>query len=150
MMIYLSDDMKKEIYKKYWLVYEDGKIYSLKTNKFLKPGLSSNGYMNVFLDKQRTVHRVVVEAFLGESNLQVDHIDGNKLNNNLENLEYVTPKENSQRANNKKVIWNNKEFGSLKELADFVGLAPNTISINIKKERAIKGHIAVIKNGSSN
>lgn len=142
--------MKKEIYKKYWLVYEDGKIYSLKTNKFLKPGLSSNGYMNVFLDKQRTVHRVVVEAFLGESNLQVDHIDGNKLNNNLENLEYVTPKENSQRANNKKVIWNNKEFGSLKELADFVGLAPNTISINIKKERAIKGHIAVIKNGSSN
>lgn len=39
--------------------------------------------------------------FLGESNLQVDHIDGNKQNNNLNNLEYVTPKENTIRAWNK-------------------------------------------------
>ena len=136
--------MKSKLYRGHWLVYENGEIFSLKTNKMLKPGLSSNGYLNVSLDKQRTVHRVVAEAFLGPSELQVDHVDRNKLNNNLSNLEYVTPKENSKRANNKKVIWDNKEFSSLKEFAKFVGLAPNTVSYSIKIKRKIKGKIAII------
>ena len=136
--------MKSKLYREHWLVYENGEIFSLKTNKMLKQGLSSNGYLNVSLDKQRTVHRVVAEAFLGPSELQVDHVDRNKLNNNLSNLEYVTPKENSKRANNKKVIWDNKEFSSLKELAKFVGLAPNTVSHSIKIKRKIKGKIAII------
>ena len=136
--------MKSKLYREHWLVYENGEIFSLKTNKMLKPGLSSNGYLNVSLDKQRTVHRVVAEAFLGPSELQVDHVDRNKLNNNLSNLEYVTPKENSKRANNKKVIWDNKEFSSLKEFAKFVELAPNTVSHNIKIKRKIKGKIAII------
>ncbi len=136
--------MKSKLYREHWLVYENGEIFSLKTNKMLKQGLSSNGYLNVSLDKQRTVHRVVAEAFLGPSELQVDHVDRNKLNNNLSNLEYVTPKENSKRANNKKVIWDNKEFSSLKELAKFVGLAPNTVSYSIKIKRKIKGKIAIL------
>lgn len=127
--------MKKALFKKHWVVYENGDIFSLKTNKFLKPGLSSNGYLNVKLDKQRTVHRTVTEAFFGESELQVDHKDRNKLNNNLNNLEYVTPKENSKRANNIKVIWNGKTFNSLKELSEFTGLARNTISESISKNR---------------
>ena len=136
--------MKSKLYREHWLVYENGEIFSLKTNKMLKQGLSSNGYLNVSLDKQRTVHRVVAEDFLGPSELQVDHVDRNKLNNNLSNLEYVTPKENSKRANNKKVIWDNKEFSSLKELAKFVGLAPNTVSYSIKIKRKIKGKIAIL------
>ena len=61
------------------------------------------GYMQVPLSKNgktttKRVHRLVMEAFYGKSNLQVDHIDGNKQNNNLSNLEYVTPKENTRRA----------------------------------------------------
>ena len=39
-----------------------------------------------------------MEAFKGKSDLTVDHIDGNKLNNNLSNLEYVTAQENTKRA----------------------------------------------------
>ena len=61
--------MKSKLYREHWLVYENGEIFSLKTNKMLKQGLSSNGYLNVSLDKQRTVHRVVAEAFLGPSEL---------------------------------------------------------------------------------
>jgi predicted DNA-binding protein (UPF0251 family) len=44
------------------------------------------------------VHRLVASAFIGISNLQVNHIDGDKTNNNIFNLEYVTAKENSQHA----------------------------------------------------
>lgn len=71
--------------------------------KECKQTLNSWGYITVNLSKNgksntKRVHRLVAEAFLGESNLQIDHIDGNKLNNRLDNLEYVTPKENTNRA----------------------------------------------------
>ena len=59
--------------------------------------------VNLHKDKkmsQRGVHRLVAEAFLGESELQVNHIDGNPENNSLENLEYCTAKQNIQHAFN--------------------------------------------------
>ena len=41
------------------------------------------------------VHRVIMFTFCGHSNLTVNHIDGNKENNSLSNLEYLTIKENN-------------------------------------------------------
>ena len=58
-------------------------------------GLNKNGKKKRFF-----VHRLVLQAFNPSSDetLEVNHIDGNKLNNNVENLEWVTSSENSIHA----------------------------------------------------
>lgn len=65
----------------------------------LKPRNTGKGYMIVTLYKQGKpkhykVHRLVMSAFVGESKLQVDHINGNRGDNRLENLRYCTPRQN--------------------------------------------------------
>jgi phosphomannomutase len=66
---------------------------------------NGRGYINVCLNKDGQakrvyVHRLVAEAFLPKENLKdcVNHKDGNKANNNLDNLEWVTRSENMQHA----------------------------------------------------
>lgn len=68
-------------------------------NKILKPYKMLNGYLQVSLRRDGKyvkcyVHRLVASAFQGESNLDVNHINGRKHDNRPENLEYVTPREN--------------------------------------------------------
>ena len=65
------------------------KILKPINGEYLKVGLSKNG-----IQKTLYVHRLVAETFLGKSNLQVNHKDEDKHNNNIENLEFVTHKEN--------------------------------------------------------
>lgn len=84
--------------------------------KILKICIGANGYNYLKLSKNskhkhKLVHRLVMESFCGTSDLQVNHKDGNKSNNNLSNLEYCTDKENklhSTRVLGKKVGENNK------------------------------------------
>jgi hypothetical protein len=71
--------------------------------KILKPGIT-HGYARVVLTKDgvrytKKVHRLVASAFLGEQkDLCVNHIDSNRSNNNIENLEWVTILENIRHA----------------------------------------------------
>ena len=86
---------------------EDGTIYSEQSNKILSPQLDKNGYEKVQMmstDGKRhrySVHRLILENFNPVENmskLQVNHKDGNKRNNKLSNLEWVTNYENTQHA----------------------------------------------------
>lgn len=73
--------------------------------KLLSPAISGGHYYTVVLSnkdnrKSYTVHRLVAENFIkndDKSNV-VNHIDGNKLNNNVSNLEFITHKENMKHA----------------------------------------------------
>lgn len=83
-----------------------GDIINLETRLILKQSLNRKGYPQVDLNPTITVHKVVATTFIDKSdeNLQVNHKDGNKLNNNVENLEFVTPKENMEHASRNRLI----------------------------------------------
>ena len=90
-----------------YYVIETGKIYSERTHKFLSIQLDKDGYEKVQLmceDGKRhrfSVHRLVMENLRPVEDmefLQVNHIDGNKRNNNINNLEWCTCEENIHHA----------------------------------------------------
>ena len=88
---------------KNYLIYEDGKIYSKNSNKYMKPILIDRGYYAVNLSKEgrgcyKLIHRLVAEHFLtNEKGLkEVDHIDRNPGNYNVNNLRWVSRAENHQ------------------------------------------------------
>jgi len=74
-----------------------------KGNKVINGWIQNTGYKTVQINnKKYSIHRLVAEAFIPnpENKPQVNHIDGNKLNNNADNLEWCTCKENVQHAFN--------------------------------------------------
>lgn len=96
-----------------YLISKEGDIIKLPYNnkrgdfiygKFIKPCISTGGYVKVSLmDKEGNMrslllHRLVLSSFTGLQDKQVNHIDGNKINNSLENLEWCTDKENKEHA----------------------------------------------------
>lgn len=101
-MIYRGKD-----YGDYYLVSNMGRIRNSKTGKIRKLYLNTQGYCifsGTFGSRQNKktirVHKAVAETFIKneENKSEVNHIDGNKLNNNVKNLEWCTPKENSMHA----------------------------------------------------
>ena len=87
-------------------VSREGFISNVKTGRVLKGVENMHGYLTVRIKNNdgrfvtKTVHRLVAETYLDalEPNLVVDHIDGNKHNNSVDNLEFVTSRENTKRA----------------------------------------------------
>lgn len=76
--------------------------HGTQAGRILK-GHNLRGYYHVYLSwqnkvRRRLIHRLVAQAFIGVSSLEINHKDGNGLNNRLENLEYVTRQENAAHA----------------------------------------------------
>ena len=94
-------------YEGLYQVSNFGRVKSLRfgREKLLKVGVSNTGYANVSLIKNKSkktfhVHVLVAVTFLPnpENKREVNHIDGDKQNNRVENLEWVTGSENTRHA----------------------------------------------------
>jgi hypothetical protein len=112
----------------------NGKIYKFK-EKILNPKPNNKGYLHVqlILNKKRyynSVHKLVANAFILNpyNKPQINHIDGNKINNHFLNLEWVTSSENTKHAyilnlnkgNGKTIIqiFKNKKIEEFKSIRD--------------------------------
>ena len=98
-------------YEGLYAVTSCGKVYSYKRKKFLKPKDNGTGYLYVGLIKDgkvknHLIHRLVAEAYLPNPNNlpQVDHIDNDKTHNYLNNLQWITNRDNSRKSNNKPIL----------------------------------------------
>ena len=85
----------------HYLVSDLGEVYSLRRNKLLSPKLNHDGYLRIQLYDRGScefvsIHRLIAETFIPNPNKKpfVNHIDGNKQNNCVKNLEWCTQQEN--------------------------------------------------------
>ena len=121
--------------------------------------VNENGYIRVFIyNKTYALHRLIALAFLEnlENKEQVNHIDGNKLNNCVNNLEWVTNQEN-QIHKFKIGLGNNytrqitqydlemnkiQEFNSIIEASKFLNMSPSNIkAVLYNKQKTAGGFI---------
>ena len=94
-------------------VSSDGNIKNVNTGTIYKQCVNKNGYSQVCVSlgsrkskKVFKIHKAVAETFIPnpESKEEVNHIDTNKQNNCLYNLEWTTPKENMEHARNNNLL----------------------------------------------
>lgn len=131
------------------LISRTGRVWSTTYDKELRPHLTNRGYLRVNLSKDKTVkrasvHRLVAEAFIpNPDNLPaVDHIDGNKLNNRVENLQWITQSDNTRKACKGKLcvsipiicVETGKVYKSIKEAAAAHRISTAIISALVKGE----------------
>ena len=98
-------------YEGLYAVTSCGKVWSYRNKCFLKPYTTKKGYMRVKLckdgeKKMCRIHRLVAEAYLpNPENLpQVDHIDNDKTHNYVNNLQWITNRDNCRKSNNKPIL----------------------------------------------
>ena len=119
-----------------------------KKNGLLKPQTNIYGYKTIVLYKCKErgktliksarIHRLVLQAFNPIENpeqMQVNHIDNNRCNNNLDNLEWVSAKQNCNRKKQKDFYYNSISchdelgniFYSYREAGKYYNISPNTV-----------------------
>lgn len=108
--------MKEIVYSKIkaglYSIEPDGRVYSHSVNKYMVTKLDKDGYEAISLRNNTGgyskfgIHRLLIITYCPIENTEemtVNHIDGNKKNNTLENLEWVTASENTRLAHETKL-----------------------------------------------
>lgn len=152
--------MKTIEYKHNYIVYEDGRIWMKRWNRFAKITKDRTGYAVVKINgKLERVHRIVANCFIPNpyNKPDINHINGIKSDNSVNNLEWVTKSENinhslsilgNNHGNNRiQVIATNIETGkkyefiSQKECGRVLGLCARHITAcMIGSKKSIKGY----------
>ena len=135
-------------YHKDYLASKCGKILSLKykEKRILKFRKTRNNYLTFhFCENNKKInyyiHRFVFETFKGAipKGMEIDHVDGDKKNNLITNLQLLTKKENIRKSKCKKVISFNIEtkekiiFDSLTEAGEYYKICSRTVGYNCQK-----------------
>jgi len=115
-----------------YLIYDDGRVYSKKYKRFLKPYLNKDGYYKVDLvkdGKKKTfrIHRLFALYYLPlvDGKDIVDHIDRDKTNNDISNLRWVNHSENKINTG----VYKNNKLGH-----KHIGLTKcNTYKVQIRR-----------------
>lgn len=124
-------------YEGEYAVTEDGKVWSYKTKRYLKPEITKNGYLKVCLSKKSQkrkhfVHRLVAEAYINNPDKlsDVNHKDENKQNNSINNLEWLDHKSNIcySQASPVYCIELNKTFISIREAENILNISHGCIA----------------------
>lgn len=160
-----DDEIWKDIpgYEEKYQVSNLGRVKTLKhkykqhrgirivNEKILKPSLANNGYYRVSLGRnnQKLIHRLVAKAFIPnpKNKRTINHKDGNKLNNNIKNLEWNTHQENNLHAFKNNLIKTSKKVICLetKTIYNSISAANKEFKGNIckccqDKKRTSGGH----------
>ena len=125
-------------YEGFYEISDRGRLKSLRRDIIMKPAANRGGYLYINLWNKnryrdcRSIHRLVLESFISirPFGYECDHIDSNPSNNCLQNLEWVTPEENTRRMH----LLNNQKGQN----------HPNAI-LNDEKIRQIREEYAVGK-----
>ena len=152
-------------YEGLYSITEDGKVFTHYQNKYMKTFINNSGYEVASLvkdgkKKKHLVHRLVAETYLGDGKgKEVNHINFIKTDNNVNNLEWVTRKENirhniehgnfnveiaqkkAKEVNKRKVAQYTLDgklvavFNSQKEAGEKTGSSPSKISLVVNGKR---------------
>ena len=100
-------DSRLSIYR----ITNEGRVFNSITNKVLKPKIDNEGYWKIVFQVkgkriEKRLHRLIALAFIENKDDKpfVNHIDGDKLNYHLDNLEWCTPKENAVHASENNLL----------------------------------------------
>lgn len=133
-------------YEGLYAITSCGKVWSYRRQNFKKASINNNGYYHITLCKDGVkkdflIHRLVAETYISnpEGKATVNHKDENKLNNSVNNLEWMTQAEQiiygTRTARARKSVSKpvfcvelNRVFESVSIAAEYFGLFPSNIS----------------------